>query len=87
MSDLENLKQENETLKKQMSAHGQMMANTMAQMEALQGELADARTISMQLRLNAIGDHRKCIALQTELDSLKSELNKLKELQSEENKN
>ena len=52
MSDLEALKTENENLKKQMAANSQGIHGLIAQVEAYQGELADSRHISLQLRTN-----------------------------------
>ena len=54
MSDLETLKKENETLKNQMAANSQGIHGLLAQCDAFKGELADARTISLQLRTNLI---------------------------------
>lgn len=54
MLDLETVKQENETLKNQMQQNSQGIQNLMVQIDALKGELVDARSISMQLRINLI---------------------------------
>jgi hypothetical protein len=54
MSDVEVLKTENEQLKKQMAANQQGIHSLLSQVEAYKGELADARTISFQLRTNLI---------------------------------
>ena len=52
MSDVENLKQENDALRAQMANNTQTLNNIFAQLEAFKGELADSRTISFQLRVN-----------------------------------
>ena len=54
MSELEVLKTENETLKQQMANNSQGIHNLVSQLEAHQGELADSRMISLQLRTKLI---------------------------------
>jgi predicted RNase H-like nuclease (RuvC/YqgF family) len=54
MSELETLKTENEQLKAQMAQNSQGIHGLLAQVDAFKGELADSRTISLQLRTNLI---------------------------------
>lgn len=79
MSDVEDLKTEIATLKNQLSQNSQGAQNLMCQIDALKGELADSRTISLQLRMNlitaqntAIHFQDQCKILQNKLDECKS---------------
>lgn len=79
MSELDELKKEHDNLKAQMGANQQGIHGLLAQVEALKGELADARTISLQLRTNLVMFQKsntelveKNKGLQKELDDLKS---------------
>jgi len=54
MSELETLKTENEQLKAQMNQNSQGIHGLLAQCDAFKGELADARTISLQLRTHLV---------------------------------
>lgn len=51
---IDELTNENATLKSQFVANSQGIHNLMAQLEATKGELADARIISFQLRTNLV---------------------------------
>lgn len=84
MSDLEKLKQENEALKKenemlknQAASNSQGINKILMQIEAYKGELADARTISMQLRMNMGMYEMKNKGLEQQVKSLQAELDKM----------
>jgi len=75
MSDIEALKKENETLKQQLANNSQGVHNLMNQLDALKGELADARTISMQLRINLVNTQKANQQLSEELKSIQDKIN------------
>ena len=78
MSELETLKQENETLKTQMVQNSQGIHGLLAQVDALRGELADARTISLQLRTNLIITQKSNNELTDKLKAAELELTNFK---------
>lgn len=78
MSEVVTLKAENEALKNQLVQNGKGVQNLLTQIDALKGELTDARTISLQLRINLVTAQQagkicqeQCINLQKEIDELK----------------
>lgn len=100
MSELENLKQENEKLKKDINAFGVQMINAQQQVdnfanqvEAYKGELSDARTISFQLRMSlgrALSANQSMTerlkVLEAQIDKMKKEKADSVSLKSIENK-
>ncbi len=78
MSDLEQLKKENEALKIQLANNNQGMNNFLNQIEAYKGELTDARTISFQLRMSlgmALNTHQ---AMNERMKVLEAQIEKMK---------
>ena len=84
MSELETLKAEHETLKQQMMQNSQGIHGLLAQVDAYKGELADARTISLQLRTNLIMFQKSNNELVEKVKSLEAEVAKFKEAKSAE---
>lgn len=97
MSEVERLKADHELLKTQKEAlaceNEQLKCNLMkshtdwqnlhAQLEAYKGELTDARTISLQLRLNMGMALKTNQALELQVKDLASQLKELKDKQAE----
>ncbi len=81
---LEALKKENDMLKGQMNQNSQGIHGLLAQVDALRGELTDARTISLQLRTNLILTQKSNNELAEVNKALQAELDKLKEAKSAE---
>jgi chromosome segregation ATPase len=84
MSDLEAIKKENETLKQQLAQNSQGVQNLLTQIDALKGELADSRTISMQLRMNLITAQTAAKHLNERVGELQKELDAATESKSAE---
>jgi uncharacterized coiled-coil DUF342 family protein len=84
MSELEALKNENTTLKNQMAANQQGIHGLLAQVDAYKGELADARTISLQLRTNLIMFQKSNQELAEKVKALEAEIAAAKEAKSAE---
>lgn len=78
MSDVENLKQENEALRAQMANNSQNINNIFAQLEAYKGELADARTIAFQLRVNLGNALNSNQAMVERMKVLEAQIEKMK---------
>ena len=74
MSELETLKQENEKLKAQMTQNSAGIHGLLSQLDAHKGELADARTISLQLRTNLIMFQKSNNELVEKVKALEAEL-------------
>lgn len=84
MSDLETLKKENEQLKQQAMQNSQGIHGLLAQVDAFKGELADARTISLQLRTNLIMCQKSNNELVEKVKALEAVVASLKESKSAE---
>lgn len=84
MSELETLKTENESLKKQMLANSQGVHGLLAQVDALRGELADSRHISLQLRTNLVIVQKSNNELSEKVKLLEKELATMREAKSAE---
>ena len=78
MSDVENLKQENEALRSQMANNTQTLNNIFTQLEAYKGELADSRTISFQLRVNLGNALNSNQAMAERMKVLEAQIEKMK---------
>ena len=72
MSD--ELKNENQSLKDQLAQHKTGVDGLLAQLDALRGELTDARTISLQLRTNLILVQKSNKELDEKVKALELEL-------------
>lgn len=74
MSDIETVAKENVQLKQQIANTSQGVYQLQNSIEAYKGELADARTISFQLRNNLINTQKSHQIIQAENEELRKKL-------------